>query len=61
MGLPSGLPIFGSLLLGAAAVAMPSGSSVQVATLVLLALDTGGPHWFVASQVREEIRRRRRR
>jgi hypothetical protein len=56
---PSGFPVIGSLLLGTVAFALPLASSAQVAAVVLLALDTGGPHWFVASQLREAIRRRR--
>jgi hypothetical protein len=58
---PSGIPLVGSLLLGAVAWALPLGSSAQVAALALLALDTGGPHWFVASQAWEAIQRRRGR
>jgi hypothetical protein len=58
---PSGFPIIGSLLLGAVALALPIGSSVQVVALILLALDTGGPHWFVASRAWEALERRRRR
>ena len=48
---PSGVPLVGSVLLAAAAFALPNGSVMQLAALVLLALDTGGPHWFVLSQV----------
>lgn len=58
---PSGLPLIGSLLLAAVALALPTGSSAQVAALVLLALDTGGPHWFVASQAWNAVERRRGR
>jgi hypothetical protein len=57
---PSGIPLVGSLLLGAVAWALPLGSAAQVAALALLALDTGGPHWLVASQAWQVIKRRRR-
>ena len=57
----SGFPLVGSLLLGAVAWALPLGSSMQVAALALLALDTGGPHWLVATQAWQAIRGRRRR
>jgi hypothetical protein len=56
---PSGFPILGSLLLGAVALSLPFGSNAQTLAFVLLALDTGGPHWFVASQVWGAIKRRR--
>ena len=57
----SGFPLVGSLLLGAVAWALPLGSSMQTATLALLALDTGGPHWFAARLGWDAIERRRRR
>jgi hypothetical protein len=57
---PSGIPLIGSLLLAAAAFALPAGNAWQLAALALLALDTGGPHWFVAVQARDAIARRAR-
>jgi hypothetical protein len=48
---PSGFPFVGSVVLGAVALAAPPGGWVQILALVLLALDTGGPHWFVAGQL----------
>src|SRR5262245_30447909 len=57
---PSGLPLVGSLLLGAVAFTSPAGGAIQIVALVLLALDTGGPHWFVASQAWRTVANRSR-
>jgi hypothetical protein len=60
-GIPSGFPIVGTLLLLGAVLALPSGSPLRVLALVLAVADTGGPHWFVATQVRDALNRRRRK
>jgi hypothetical protein len=59
--IPSGIPIVGSLLLGAVALVSPRGSALQSAALALLVLDTGGPHWFLASLARGQVERWGRR
>ena len=58
---PSGVPLIGSILLGIVAIALPSGTPTQFVALALLAVDTGGPHWFAVSQVRQAIRHIRAR
>lgn len=53
----SGFPLIGSasLLIGAS---IASSGAATVVALVLVVLDTGGPHWFVGTMIARYIGRR---
>ena len=47
----SGIPLFGSLLVGLSLLVLHSLPGIFPAACVLIAIDTGGIHWFVATMV----------
>lgn len=53
---PSGIPLVGSILLLIGA-ALAEGKVAAITALVLFAIDTGGPHWFVGTLVWQRFRR----
>jgi hypothetical protein len=50
----SGFPLIGTLFLLYPAFTLPFGSALQLGTMLLILLDTGGPHWFIFMLLRKK-------
>jgi hypothetical protein len=48
----SGIPLFGSIILGIAWWLAPPGSFTSLIAPALILLDTGGPHWLIYAMIR---------
>jgi hypothetical protein len=47
----SGIPVFGSAFVALSLIRLHSFSLVLISGIVLIAIDTGGIHWFVGSMI----------
>lgn len=55
----SGIPLFGSALLGVAAIILWGSTCWVVASVLIAIIDTGGLHWFLATLLWHEVLRPR--
>ncbi len=51
----SGIPLFGSLFVGLSLLVLHSLPGILPAAIVLIAIDTGGIHWFVGTTIYHSV------
>jgi len=56
----SGIPMFGSLLVGVSLFGLHSRPGIVVVAVALIAIDTGGLHWFVGSMIYHSVLKKNR-
>jgi hypothetical protein len=54
----SGIPLFGSLLVGSSLLGLHAMPYVLPAALAIILIDTGGVHWFLGGLLYEMLRKR---
>lgn len=57
----SGAPLFGTLFVLMGTAVFSDVPGIVPLGILLVLLDTGGPHWFVGVMLRDALRRRERR
>lgn len=56
----SGIPLFGSLFVAVTLFFLSSVPWILIVGILLIALDTGGIHWFIYSQIRDTFIQRKK-
>lgn len=56
----SGIPLVGSLLVALSLFRLHAVPGILPAAIALIAVDTGGIHWFIATMVYQSVHRKRR-